>query len=131
MELVTIKVENHKDIPKNYTGIAEYPDGTRYWLLNGELHRTDGPAVEYPNGTKSWYLNGRRHRTDGPAIEYPDGRRYWYLNGRRHRTDGPAIEFPDGRRYWYLNHKQYAKEEHFQCVAEHYPESIRKLIWNL
>ena len=36
--------------------------------------------VEYPNGTKYWYLNGKRHREDGPAIEYPNGTKYWYLN---------------------------------------------------
>ena len=38
------------------------------WYLNGELHRTDGPAVEYANGNKYWYLNGKFHRTDGPAL---------------------------------------------------------------
>ncbi len=105
---MTIKVKRWRDIPENYTGIVEYADGTKEWFLNGEYHRTDGPAIEYPNGIK-----------------------WWYLNGERHRTDGPAIEYPDGRRYWYLNYKQYTKEEHFQYVAEHYPESIRKLIWNL
>ena len=26
---------------------------------NGELHRTDGPAVEYPNGDKYWWFNGK------------------------------------------------------------------------
>jgi len=36
--------------------------------------------VEYPNGTKYWYLNGKRHREDGPAVEYPNGTKYWYLN---------------------------------------------------
>ena len=59
MELVTIKVENHKDIPENYTGIAEHPYGTKEWYLNGECHRTDGPAIEYADGTKSWYLNDK------------------------------------------------------------------------
>ncbi len=42
------------------------------------------------NGSKYWYLNGERHRTDGPAIEYANGDKYWYLNGERHRTDGPS-----------------------------------------
>ena len=27
----------------------------------GELHRTDGPAIEYADGSKEWYLNGKRH----------------------------------------------------------------------
>ena len=36
----------------------------------------------YDNGDKYWYLNDQRHREDGPAIEYADGRKYWYLNGK-------------------------------------------------
>jgi hypothetical protein len=77
--------------------------GTKFWYLNGERHRTDGPAVEYSDGTKQWWLNGELHRTDGPAVERPDGSKYWRLNGKYHRTDGPAIERSDGTNYWYLN----------------------------
>ena len=57
------------------------PDGTKYWFLNGEYHREDGPAIEYPDGTKEWRLNGEYHREDGPAYENPDGTKYWLLNG--------------------------------------------------
>ena len=39
--------------------INEY--GDTYWYLNGELHRTDGPAYEGDNGYKAWYLNGKRY----------------------------------------------------------------------
>ena len=105
---MTIKVEKWKDIPENYTGIVEYPCGTKVWFLNGKQHRTNGPANEYSDGSKEWYLKGMLHRTDGHAIEYANGTKYWFLNG-----------------------KEYTKEEHFQYVAEHYPESIRKLIWSL
>jgi hypothetical protein len=48
------------------------------------------------SGTKVWYLNGQYHRTDGPAVEFADGGKGWYLNGQCHRTDGPALEFADG-----------------------------------
>jgi len=34
------------------------PTGTKYWLLNGKLHRTDGPAVEYIDGRVDFFLNG-------------------------------------------------------------------------
>jgi len=64
--------------------------------------KTDGMHTNV-NGTKYWYLNGERHRTDGPAIEYADGDKYWYLNGECHREDGPAIEWTDGTKSWYLN----------------------------
>ena len=46
-------------------------DGSRhYYNTNGELHRTDGPAVEWSNGAKFWYHNDRLHRTDGPAVDH-------------------------------------------------------------
>ena len=33
-------------------------NGTKCWLLDGELHREDGAAIECANGSKFWYLNG-------------------------------------------------------------------------
>jgi hypothetical protein len=47
--------------------------GNKRWLLDGKLHREDGPAIIYSNGSKHWYINGKRHREDGAAIELPDG----------------------------------------------------------
>jgi len=35
-------------------------NGNKFWLLNGKLHREDGPAIEFANGQKDWYLNGKR-----------------------------------------------------------------------
>ena len=57
-------------------------NGTKHWWLNGNLHRTDGPAVEYANGTKEWYLNDKLHRTDGPAVVRANDTE-WRLNGER------------------------------------------------
>jgi len=58
-------------------------DGTKRWLKNGYLHRTDGPAIEFPSGTKKWFQNGQLHRTDGPAEEYPDGIKQYWINDQR------------------------------------------------
>jgi hypothetical protein len=66
----------------------------------------------YANGSKLWSLNGERHRTDGPACEWADGRKDWYLNGKFHREDGPAVEYADGDKYWYLNGKRLTEAEH-------------------
>ena len=52
-KLLKIKVDKNGLI-----SYQEYADGTKYWWLNGELHREDGPAFEGSNGTKSWRLNG-------------------------------------------------------------------------
>jgi hypothetical protein len=89
--------------------VNEY--GTKRWYLNGNLHRTDGPAIEYGSGSKEWYLNGNLHRTDGPAVELASGSKCWYLNGKRHREDGPAVEYSDGSKYWYLNGVPYSEAD--------------------
>ena len=84
----TIKFENYGEIPRHFTGIAEYADGRKEWILNG---------------TKEWWLNGKLHRVDGPAVEGADGTKQWWLNGKRHRVDGPAIEFANGAKVWWLD----------------------------
>ena len=40
--------------------MKENADGSKVWWLNGEYHRTDGPAIEWPDGTKAWYLNDKQ-----------------------------------------------------------------------
>jgi hypothetical protein len=60
---------------------AVLPNGTQTWMLNGLLHREDGPAVISPSGYQAWYLHDQLHREDGPAVVFPNGSRFWYLNG--------------------------------------------------
>jgi len=95
--------DGSKPEPEPEPTLTESADGRRDWLLNGNRHRDDGPAIEWPDGRRDWWLHGKRHREDGPAIELPDGRREWWLHGKRHREDGPAIEWPNGCREWRLN----------------------------
>ena len=57
---------------KTYT-VEVLDDGTKFWYLNGELHREDGPAMEFVSGNKFWCLNGKLHREDGPAMEFANG----------------------------------------------------------
>ena len=86
----------------------------KYTNSNGELHRTDGPAVEYKDGPKFWYQNGKPHREDGPAIENISGYigyKNWYQNGQLHREDGPAVEWNDGSKEWWLNNEKLTEEE--------------------
>ena len=70
------------------------------------------------NGTKYWYLNGELHRTDGPAVERADGGKGWWFEGELHRTDGPAIEYAGGSKEWFLNGKKLTKEEHRKAVSK-------------
>jgi len=32
-------------------------DGTQFWFLNRQQHRTGGPAMIWANGLQEWYLN--------------------------------------------------------------------------
>jgi|JI10StandDraft_1071094.scaffolds.fasta_scaffold1407532_1 hypothetical protein len=52
----TIKANFTSSIPKNFTGIAEYPSGTKVWYKEGKYHREDGPAIEWIYGSEEWYL---------------------------------------------------------------------------
>lgn len=56
----TIKIRFWADIPRNFTGIIDWADGDRFWYLNGEFHRIDGPAEEISNGHCYWWLDGMR-----------------------------------------------------------------------
>ena len=58
-----------------------YADGTKFWYLNGQLHRENGPAIEWADGSKEWYKNSKLHREDGPAYELSDGTKFWYIEG--------------------------------------------------
>jgi hypothetical protein len=93
-------------------------DGSKFWYLNGILHREDGPAVEYINGNKYWYLNGQRHRIDGPAFEDVNNYKAWYLNGHRHREDGPAVEWANGTKEWWLNTIRYTFQDYLKKLKE-------------
>jgi len=53
----TIKLDNWRDLPENYTGITEYPSGTLEYFLNGLFHREDGPAVIWNGGIQKYYIN--------------------------------------------------------------------------
>ena len=75
----SIKTHSYFNTIKTYT-VNIYDNGTKYWFLNDELHREDGPAIERADGSKYWYLNDKCHREDGPAVEYADGNKAWYLN---------------------------------------------------
>lgn len=83
------------------------PHGTEFQFYQfGVLHRDDGPAVVRfgPNGREEWWFQfGKQHREDGPAIVRPNGSQEWFRDGRVHREDGPAVIGADGSKRYYLN----------------------------
>jgi len=86
-----------------------------YKNSEGHLHRVYGPAYVSPYYKyEIWYQNGEVHRTDGPAVILKNAT-MWFQNGKPHRLDGPAI-IGVGRpkEYWImgqrLSPKEYKKE---------------------
>ena len=135
----TLKLQNFRTPPFDFTGIGEWPNGTKAWYKNGHLHREDGPAVEWGNGDKAWYKEGRFHREDGPAREFSNGTKHWYLEGERwseevwklkvrelkeskmevlklQSLEVPPLgftgvaEYKSGNKYWYKNGKQHRED---------------------
>ena len=66
----TIKIRDFSEIPTDFTGIVEYPNGSKLWYRNGKYHRVDGPAVENADGTKQWWLNDKLVYELKPIGEY-------------------------------------------------------------
>lgn len=64
------------------------------WVLKGQLHREDGPAlVTRARGkvVKEYWLEGKRHREGLPAVFFEDGGAIWCQDGMVHRENAPAI----------------------------------------
>lgn len=94
---------------KNFSdGIHVDIEGDTYYIVNGQVHRDDGPALISRNGNTFWYQNGEYHREDGPAVDYIDGEKIWCQHGLIHRDDGPAITYLDQDPEWWANGVQYA-----------------------
>jgi hypothetical protein len=75
-------------------------------------------TVQVSTDKTEWYLNGQLHRTHGPAVECTDGDKVWYLNGLLHREDGPAIECISGDKSWFLNGNQVTEAEVIKPVKQ-------------
>ena len=63
-----------------------YKTGRQEWLLDGQLHKEDGPAVIHGD-YRAWYLNGKRHKEDDPAIIFSNGDKEYWINGKQLSED--------------------------------------------
>ena len=94
MKIINLKNNPGEHIPKNFTGIIDYENGTKYWYKEGEYHREDGPAIEFSSGGKQWYFEGKLHRIDGPAVvsttEFRNHR--WYIEGIEYEKNVDIVE---------------------------------------
>jgi len=54
-----------------------------YFNLSEEEAKINAYCIEYFNGDKEWLVNGFLHREDGPAVIYNNGSFLWFLNNVR------------------------------------------------
>ena len=79
-----------KNSTKSRTGQTE-------WLnSHGQPHRLGAPAIITDGGTKFWFVNGLLHREDGPAVEYANGRTEFWLNGLPRKVLERSVPNPFG-----------------------------------
>lgn len=95
-------------MPTRFTDLR----GNVEWILNGQYHREDGPAVENSDGYKEWWFNGKLHREDGPAVNWSSGTEFWFIHGKQHRIDGPAVIWVGGTEEWFVNGVQITEDLH-------------------
>lgn len=76
--------------------------------------------------TELFVLNGKLHREDGPALILYDGTMQWYQHGVLHRTNGPARIYSSNFQEYYLYGKRYDKEEWFEALTK---EEKKKVIY--
>ena len=83
--------------------------------MEGSIYELGGPAIEWRNGNKHWLLNDQLHRTDGPAIDLVETElgtvKKWSINGKYHREDGPAVECGNGYKEWWIDGEKITEEE--------------------
>ena len=106
-----IRVGSMLDIPTDFTGIAEFTDGSM-WLeatyLNGNYHSYDDlPAVRYSGGSLEWYKDGKVHRFGEFAYISSRGKGEWWLDGDR---------WADENNYWKECWKRYRTKENEQLI---------------
>ena len=53
-------IKEASKVPDDFTGIAEYHNGTKSWFVDGKHHRIDGPAIENSDGSKYWCVDGKQ-----------------------------------------------------------------------
>lgn len=70
--MITIKASEWSEVPCNFTGCIEWDYGSKEWLVNGNLHREDGPARINAEGVEYWFKDSNLHRVDGPAIQWDE-----------------------------------------------------------
>lgn len=94
----------------------KYPNGNIkniQYLLNGNLHRENGPAEEgyFENGVKEYeeyYKDGSLHNEFGPAFKL------WTTGGLLHTEK------------YFLNHEEYEKKWWIEELKKNYPESYEE-----
>ena len=80
------------------THLKKHSDGEQIWYNDGGYPHREGnlPAKVYPDGEKYWMINGDHHRTNGPALVSWDGYKEYHI-------DGIEQKYPEQYTLWICN----------------------------
>lgn len=81
MRTIYVNRANQVFVPSNFTGMVVRENRDRYWVLNDQFHRINGPAYIKATGGEYWYRNGKWHRLDGLAFDNGNGLTGYYIDG--------------------------------------------------
>ncbi|MFS2318908.1 hypothetical protein RMQ97_13305 [Maricaulis sp. D1M11] len=104
------------------------------WLIDGLLHRNDGPAITVTDSDgiavlEAWFQNGLLHREDGPSQIERDMQtervvtELWHSRGQLHRENGPAVINTDWetghviREQYFIRGKLHREQEGFADIT--------------
>jgi hypothetical protein len=90
MEIDNVRVKKGSTYYLDSKGHLDRKDGPALinhlfseWFKHGKSHRIGKPALIYVDGEKWWNVNGEHHRLDGPARESINHDfDMWYIRGR-------------------------------------------------
>ncbi len=86
----TLKLKIDELPPENFTGIVEYPLGTKIWYREGKRHRIDGPAFEKYNGANEFWINSAQYHILTLERYY---KKYIFLGKEKGRYDLYWLKF--------------------------------------
>ena len=64
IEYKEINVKRAGDIPHVGAYVVIWPNGTKFWVVNCELHNIEGPAIKWCDGSVDYWIEGKWHSED-------------------------------------------------------------------
>ncbi len=75
------------------------------YMVNGVVHRHNGPAMYIGDECERYYINGKLHREDGPAVRHKDGNMEYWFNNIRYTDKTFRYEYDWKKQKWIVEQR--------------------------